>query len=303
MFEHLTPRQVARAIGVSDASLKRWCDKGLIASIRTVGGHRRLPLDAVVKFLRDNGHCLIRPEILGLPSTTGTGKTVIDRAAEQFRDALEAGDEERAHRIAVDLYLARQPLFQVFDQVVAPAFHALGARWQHGEIDVYQERRGVEICSRLLHVFRMMLPPPAPEAPRAIGGAPEGDPYALPTAMVELTLREAGWRADSLGIGLPVASIIAALRTYRPRLVWLSVSSSNNSERLIPEIQALYDAASECRAALVIGGRAISDQARAQLRFSACCDRVTHLRAFVDALHPPTNGQDASTNGAALTSD
>jgi predicted site-specific integrase-resolvase len=26
----LTPKQVARAIGVSESSLKRWCDKGVL---------------------------------------------------------------------------------------------------------------------------------------------------------------------------------------------------------------------------------------------------------------------------------
>ena len=76
-MEQLTPKQVARAIGVSEASLKRWCDKGLIEMVRTVGGHRRLPLSSVLQFLRSSGHQLVRPEILGLPPTTGTGLTVM----------------------------------------------------------------------------------------------------------------------------------------------------------------------------------------------------------------------------------
>ncbi|MFO0838402.1 MAG: B12-binding domain-containing protein [Phycisphaerae bacterium] len=284
---------MARAIGVSDASLKRWCDKGVITSIRTVGGHRRLPLDAVVKFLRDSGHCLIRPEILGLPSTTGTGKTVRDRAAEQFRESLESGDEERAHRICVDLHLARQPMFEILDQVVTPALQSVGDRWRHGEIDVFQERRGVEICTRLMHVFREMLPAPQPGSPHAIGAAIEGDPYSLPTLMAELTLREAGWRADSLGIGLPPESLIAALHMYRPRLVWLSASTLTDAARFAAQVDELYAAATEYRAALVLGGRALTDTVRAKLRFTVFCERVTHLRSFADALHSSSPPVDA----------
>ena len=47
----LSPKQVARALGVSESSLKRWCDKGLIPTERTAGGHRRLPLAGVLDFL------------------------------------------------------------------------------------------------------------------------------------------------------------------------------------------------------------------------------------------------------------
>jgi MerR family transcriptional regulator, light-induced transcriptional regulator len=73
MHEHLTPKQVARAIGVSEASLKRWCDKGLIHSVRTAGGHRRLPLADVMSFLRKSGHPLVSPEVLGLPAVSSRG--------------------------------------------------------------------------------------------------------------------------------------------------------------------------------------------------------------------------------------
>jgi excisionase family DNA binding protein len=51
----LSPRQVAEAIGVSESSLKRWCDSGLIPTRRTAGGHRRVPVAGVVAFLRERG--------------------------------------------------------------------------------------------------------------------------------------------------------------------------------------------------------------------------------------------------------
>ena len=35
--EDLSPKQVALALGVSEASLKRWCDKGFLDSTRTAG--------------------------------------------------------------------------------------------------------------------------------------------------------------------------------------------------------------------------------------------------------------------------
>ncbi|HOW18813.1 MAG TPA: helix-turn-helix domain-containing protein, partial [Phycisphaerae bacterium] len=123
MRDLLTPRQVARSIGVSEASLKRWCDKGAIPSIRTAGGHRRLPISGVVQFLRRTGYPVVQPEVLGLPSTTGRGKETIERARLQMRLALETGDEQQVARLVFDLYLAGHSACDVCDQVIAPAFH------------------------------------------------------------------------------------------------------------------------------------------------------------------------------------
>ena len=71
MKELVTPKQVALAIGVSEASLKRWCDKGLLPFSRTPGGHRRLPISGVMQFVRKTGQSLVEPAVIGLPATIG----------------------------------------------------------------------------------------------------------------------------------------------------------------------------------------------------------------------------------------
>jgi hypothetical protein len=65
-----TPKQVTRAIQVSESSVKRWCDKGVIPTHYTAGGHRRVPLSGLLDFLRSTKQQLVRPEVLGLPATT-----------------------------------------------------------------------------------------------------------------------------------------------------------------------------------------------------------------------------------------
>lgn len=62
------------------------------------------------------------------------------------------------------------------------------------------------------------------EAPLAVGGTLECDPYRRPTAMIEIVLRERGWQATSLGTQLPAATLAEAVRDNRPRLLWVSVS-------------------------------------------------------------------------------
>ena len=154
----VTPKQVAQAINVSESSLKRWCDRGLLTTVRTAGGHRRLALEDVVQFLRESGHPLVRPELLGLPSAVGQGATVVARARDQIREALLSGDEDQCRRIVFDLYLSGQSACEICDRVLAAAFHDIGDRWECGEIFVYRERRGCEIALKTLHDLRLPFP-------------------------------------------------------------------------------------------------------------------------------------------------
>ena len=52
MRDLLTPKQVARAIDVSESSIKRWCDKGVIETQYTAGGHRRITMAGLIEFVR-----------------------------------------------------------------------------------------------------------------------------------------------------------------------------------------------------------------------------------------------------------
>jgi methanogenic corrinoid protein MtbC1 len=289
MRDTLTPKQVALAIGASEASLKRWCDKGLVPSVRTLGGHRRLPLSGVVEFLRKSGQPLVRPELLGLPSTTGKGNPTIERARAGMREALEAGDEEQLARVTFDLYLAGHRAADICDRPLAEALHDLGTRWQHGEVEVYEERRGIEVCLRVLHRFRRMLPAIDPAAPLAIGATLEGDAYSVPTCMVELTLREGGWRAESYGTGHPPETIAAALETVRPRLLWLSVSTFPSREIFLASYARVQAKAEELGIALAVGGRALGEDLRREMKYSAFCDTLGHMTAFAAMLAPTTS--------------
>lgn len=301
MRAHVTPKQVAQAIGVSESSVKRWSDQGLIPTERTAGGHRRLPVRGVLQFLRSSGHSLVRPEILSLPPTALGREATLEQTQDELMAALDEGDEERFRAAGFNLFLAGYPAVEICDQVVAPAFHRLGDRWQHGEIEIYQERRGSEICLKLLHELRMSLPSPSPDAPLAIGGTLAGDWYALPTTMAELVLREAGWCAQSYGVGHPVETLCIALRDRKPRLFWLSVSWFASENDFVARFQKIYDTAAECGTAVAVGGRALTESIRRRITYSAFCDNMGHLVAFASALAPASEsdvpvstGDDAS---------
>jgi methanogenic corrinoid protein MtbC1 len=245
----------------------------------------------VVQFLRETGRAVPTPQVLGLPSLCGKGDLTIEKARAGVTAALKSGDSEQFARLAFDLYLEGQTLCDICDKVVAPAFHAIGECWQHGEVEVYEERRGCEICLRTLHELRRVLPPPPAAAPHALGGTLEDDPYSIPTTMVELALREAGWRAESYGTGLPVATLCAAMDRMEPRLLWLCVSTFADRDSFLARYSALYEAAAARGIPVVVGGRALTEEVRREIRYSAYCDTLAHLVSFAKTLQAPVASQ------------
>lgn len=283
MKDLVSPKQVARAIGVSESSLKRWCDRGLIPTVRTAGGHRRLPISGVLAYLRSSKQEMVAPELLGLPATSGRTVRVVDRGREQLSEALLAGDEELCRQIVFDLWLSGQSLSSLCDQVIATAFSDIGARWACRDADVYQERRACELMLRILHEIRVGLPPGDPQW-TAIGGTIEGDQYTLPTTMAETVLQDCGWTSRSLGTSLPFASLATAIRENRPRLFWVSVSYIADPVVFLQEFPTLNAAAEDVGAAIVVGGFAMRGEIRQQIRYSAFCDTMQHLEQFAHTL-------------------
>lgn len=283
MQDQLTPKQVARAMNVSESSVKRWCDRGILASVRTAGGHRRIPMSGVLEFLRTSNQTLVRPEVVGLPATTGRGEAVVDGAAERLCEALLAGDEERARTIIFDLRLAGHRLSVLGDDVISKCFSQIGWQWERGETDVFQERRGCEIALRILNELYRTLPPVPAGNPTALGAAVEGDQFQLPTTLVELVLNECGWKATSLGSNIPFGSLGAAIESHRPKLFWLSASHIADVARFLRDYAEFFDQFGD-QTTIIVGGQALTAPRRGLMRFAAHCDNLKHLESLASTL-------------------
>lgn len=286
MSQFFSPKEVAVAIGVSESSLKRWVDKGLIRADKTAGGHRRLELDAVLHYIRSEGLGIAKPEVIGLPAGAGAGLHSETGANSDFLRAMVSGDELTARRIALDLYLAGVSMARICDTTITPAFQSVGDMWRCGELEVYQERRACETCSRVIHELRRAVGTGPADGPVAIGGTIDGDPYTLATSMAELVLRDVGWRASSLGNMLPFDTLNTALLRDRPQLMWISVTSIRDVDRFCANLNLLFDTAQSCGTALVVGGQALTADVRQRVRYTTFCDNYRHLEAFARTIRP-----------------
>ena len=253
--EHLTPKDLAAAIGTSESSVRRWLDAGDVKVIRTAGGHRRIPLPEAMRFIRETGASVVRPEILGLKGVRNR-LTALRQAAgsDELFEALREGRADVARGLLTSWYLAGRSPAEIFDKPVRIAMARIGEIWKHRPVGILQEHHGTQACVEAIIQLRDLLPPPPAAAPVAVGGAPEGDFYAIPTLMAATILRAAGYRSTNYGPNTPLLLLADAACEQRARMVWVSITADLNRP-LGSELESLARALVDRGIELVIGGR------------------------------------------------
>jgi excisionase family DNA binding protein len=217
----LSTHELADAIGVSESSMKRWIDAGKLTASRTEGGHRRVPLGEAMRFIRDQRTPIARPELLGLPEI-GVDRTRGDHLVTYLLE----GDSAAARGFLAARYLGGATIASLADGPIREAMHALGEQWRHDEAGVFVEHRGTEICLHAISALRAMMPPTPANALIAVGGAPSGDPYLLPSLLASFVAAEAGLDAINLGPETPLVAFDAAIATHGPRFLWMSLTTA-----------------------------------------------------------------------------
>ncbi|XZE51593.1 excisionase family DNA-binding protein [Planctomycetaceae bacterium SH139] len=253
MQRTLSTSQFAKAIGVSDSSVRRMADSGELQIHRTQGGHRRIPLTEAVRYVRETRSQVVRPELLGIDSAPA--QTPPASAAEEMLFVLEQGKAKAVTSLLQSLYASGMTITGLCDGPIAYAMRTIGDRWQHDKKAIFIEHRATILVARGLHQLRMSIPEPEEDAPKAIGSAMTGDFYLLPTLIASLVLHDCGFQETNLGPNTPLDVLADAVVDERPQLIWLSVNESVRSRTQQLEVLKLAEIAASYGTAFVIGGR------------------------------------------------
>jgi len=293
MSSVLSPKQLAEAIGVSESSVKRWIDAGRIPVSRTEGGHRRISVPDAVKFIRESDSQVVRPDLLGLPTLDATVDDVrlTEKADALFYDGLYNGTSSYAQALLMSIYLSGRPLAEVFDGPVRSAMMKLGELWLNDENGIFLEHRATDMCLQSITRIRTNIPPADNDAPAAVGGAPSGDPYILPSTMVATILADMGFLDHNLGPDTPIATLSRAAKMCDAKLVWLSVSSPDVPDSVVKEIATLANSLAERNVPLVVGGRESHRVTRMKHPNIHGLHSMAELVAFVRGLITPRQNQ------------
>jgi MerR family transcriptional regulator, light-induced transcriptional regulator len=283
---YLSTVAAAELLGVSVSTVKRWVDDGVLPAHRTAGGHRKLLRAEVIALARlgEMPHGDLAAATAAPLQETGAD---LHGFARGLLDALHGGRGAEVSAVIRRAYRSGVANDALADQVVAPVMAKIGHGWESARIDVWHEHRGTQLCAAALCDLKEELETRAErKRPVALGGAPEGEPYLLPTVPAQLVLLDAGWDAIQLGPNTPMPSLARALVELRPRLIWLSVSYLVDVDEFMSAYREVYRTAEVQGVAIAVGGRAVSAKIRSSIPYTTYGDGLTHLAAFARTLHP-----------------
>ncbi|GAB4518103.1 MAG: hypothetical protein Tsb0020_36720 [Haliangiales bacterium] len=258
-IELLTTREAARILGVGTTSVKRWADAGILACVKTPGGHRRYPR-AAVESLRDQPG---GPGDAGATSATSTAAAAAASVTEwaasvtEWIDLLtdDDGEARAAERLLIERH-RRGSWFAVAD-ALGLVLVELGRGWARGALSVIDEHLASERLARALARCSEGLPLPK-TAPCCLLVTAERDDHTLGLTLLEPCLREAGWRPKFSGRSTPLHFVCEFVATERVDMVAISASSgSRDASALADQAGRLGEVCARLGIPLLLGGHGL----------------------------------------------
>ncbi len=281
----LSPKHVAKALGVSESSVKRWADEGRIQAVRTAGGHRRIAMPDAIRFIREAGLPVVAPEMLGFSewAETSSPDADPDTAADRLFHLLQEGRHERASALILSLYVAGDSVAAIADGPIRSAMHRVGTLWRQRREGIFLEHRATESCIRAVRHLDLVAQRRAGSLV-AVGGSPMQDPYAMPTLLASVSLRSEGIDAVNLGANTPFEAFVEAVKMYRPQLVWLSITHVEDQQKLKQALGEFSEYVAGSGAKLAVGGQGLPRLYAPKGDRVLCGQSMAELVAFASGL-------------------
>ncbi len=261
----LTTKEVARLCRVSDATVKRWEDAGLLHSERTSGGHRRFRADEIVRFQREQN--------LGLKKCHGDESvvSVATRSENKHSDgsplfkALIAGCEEAAANLLIGEYLEGRTLSEIFDDFVCPAMRSVGDLWLKGKLTISQEHLATRTAQNSIYKLRNSLTVPKMTDKLAVCCAIEGDFHELPAYLAQITIENAGWEVLNFGANTPLKCLAKEISRHAPQVICLSATIITDVESLARDYRCFAGRVAKLEIPIILGGRVFKEKSICRL--------------------------------------
>ncbi len=270
-IKYLTTAEVARLCRVSDATVKRWEDAGLLHSERTNGGHRRFRAEEVARFQRENnlGVKVCHSDESAQTATTRRRpkKSYSNYAffeagspVSVYFHSIIAGREAEATNVLVNEFLHGKPLTEIFDTTITGAMRAIGELWMRGELTVAQEHLATRVTLNAVHKLRNIVPITESNNKLAMCCAIEGDFHELPTHLAQMTFESDGWEVLNFGSNTPLYSFAEEILHHSPSLICISATIITDIERLSRDYKEFQAKITKLKIPIILGGFSFKDE-------------------------------------------
>lgn len=273
---------------VSESTIKRWADAGSLKCRKTVGGHRKFELEDILEF---QNHCSLGAKGEAAQSFCAEVDDELEHLlaradfaglSERFKQAALAGHNGFASSLLNQYHSHGLTLAAIAEEIIRPAMHDIGEMWRTGKIGVLDEHLAMLATTQALADLHSKTKKGHDSNRLALVGCSEGELHQLASSLVRDLLESNGWQVIYLGQHTPLFSFAEAVTRFKPELVCISITMSDNLERAARDYEGLRRAALKHGARVVIGGAALKDQeVRARFRGASYAATLQDLLGLI----------------------
>lgn len=177
----------------------------------------------------------------------------------QFLQALMTGTRPGALRVMNEAIREGQGWIDICSELIQAGLYEVGRLWALHQISVGQEHMATavaELAFSQLAFHRGVDPSFRPRGCAVVAGV-GGEQHRLGSLILADTLESRGWEIRFLGVALPTAYIIDALKKHKALLLCLSLTLPSNLPAIYRMIQAIRSDPQIKGVRILLGGQAL----------------------------------------------
>ena len=191
-----------------------------------------------------------------------TDRTEADILDALYRHILQGEAEPSVAEVRAGLAAGTRPTVLLFEAMI-PALEEVGSRFESGEYFLPEMLISARAMRAAMEVLRpSMSPTDAPSLGTVVMGTVAGDIHDIGKDMVGIMLEGAGFRIVDLGVNVPAARFVEAIREHRPAVVGMSAFLTTTMPQVGRTITAIRDAGLRDGVRIIIGGAPINEAFR-----------------------------------------
>lgn len=286
MKRFYSSRDLAELLSVNESTVKRWSDIGYINCVRTKGGHRRFPIQSVIRFVQESK--MEVPELAAqmfssrdLQANLVAGNT--DVLAPRLKEAALAGDLAESLSILRAGLAAKPNLLSLYSDVVFSPLVEIGEEWAAGKLSVDAEHLASQTIRDAVVRLQSSVHGKPSIGLTAVLACYEGELHDIVLHCVASYLQAQGWTVLNLGQSTPVDSLINAIKKRKPQLVVVSARVLEHERRYLRAInQKIFPAAHRLGARVAVGGPEMKSRFGDRLRTDFVSHSILDLETIAD---------------------
>ncbi len=191
-----------------------------------------------------------------------TGRTEADVLDELYRHILQGEAGPSVAEVEAGLAAGVRPSVLLFEAMI-PALEEVGNRFESGEYFLPEMLISARAMRAAMEILRpAMSPTDAPSLGTIVMGTVAGDIHDIGKDMVEIMLEGAGFRIVDLGVNVPAARFVDAIREHHPAVVGMSAFLTTTMPQIGRTIATIRDAGLRDDVWIIVGGAPIDDDFR-----------------------------------------